>query len=145
GDIMTITNYVCGPDVALGDQIAGVFVGRAAVNAFWLLEPKPESPFDNIVTTFKMGSEIWFTQSGLSGNQGGSGGTGGSSGGTQGGSSGGTGGGSGGTQGGGSAGGTQGSYGDTPGASAGVLVVDLDGTGIRLTAETGVAPMFDMF
>jgi Ca2+-binding RTX toxin-like protein len=59
GAIMTIANYF------VAQQTAGIFVGRASVNAFRLLEPKPESPFDNIATTFKLGHDIWFTQKGF--------------------------------------------------------------------------------
>src|SRR5207302_10759901 len=86
-----------GYDVALTDQTGGIFVGRAALNAFRLMEPKPVKPFENIETTFKFGRALWFTQSG---------------------------------------------YG---GCVNDPLVLDLDGTGIRLTAESGAAPTFDMF
>src|SRR5579883_3061384 len=145
GNIMTITNYQGGYNVGLSQQTAGIFVGRAAVNAYRLLEPKPDTPFDNIGTTFEMGRALWFTESGFGGNQDGSGGSGdsGGSSGDSGGSSGGTGGSSGGT-GGSSTGGMPGPAGGQD-AAAGVLVLDLDGSGIRLTAESGAAPMFDMF
>ena len=157
GDITTVTDYQGGYNVGLSQQTAGIFVGRASVNAYRLLEPKPDTPFNNIGTTFEMGRALWFTESGFGGNQGSSGGTGGSSGGSgdsSGGSSGGSGDSSGGT--GGPSGGTGGSSGGTQGgssggpqgaqdAAAGVLVLDLDGSGIRLTAKSGAAPMFDMF
>jgi hypothetical protein len=139
GDITTVANYTGGFNVALTQQTAGIFVGRAQEDAFRLLEPKPDTPFNNISTTFEMGRALWFTESGLGGNQGSSGGTGGSSGGN----GGDTGGSSGGT--GGSSNGNQGSSAGAQDASAGVLVLDLDGSGIRLTAESGAAPMFDMF
>src|SRR5579883_976103 len=137
GDITTVANYTGGYNVGLSQQTAGIFVGRAQENAYRLLEPKPDTPFNNISTTFEMGRALWFTESGFGGNQGGSGGSAGGSGG----SSGGTGGSS----------GTGSSSGGAPGpsgaqdAAAGVLVLDLDGSGIRLTAKSGAAPMFDMF
>jgi hypothetical protein len=50
GDITTVANYVGGYNVGLSQQTAGIFVGRAAVNAYRLLEPKPDTPFNNIST-----------------------------------------------------------------------------------------------
>src|ERR1700722_7291112 len=63
GGITTVTGYQGGYNVGLSQQTAGIFVGRAAVNAYRLLEPKPEKPFDNIETTFKFGRALWFTES----------------------------------------------------------------------------------
>ena len=61
GDITTVTHYSGGYDVPLTEQTGGIFVGRAALNAYRLMEPKPQKPFDNIETTFKYGRALWFT------------------------------------------------------------------------------------
>jgi hypothetical protein len=63
GHVTFVANYVGGPNVSFDQQTAGIFVGLGSFHAEMLLDLK--RPYnDNIPTTFKLGNQILFTQTG---------------------------------------------------------------------------------